>query len=350
MIITDVKAAYPRWNRPDTGRWQSYFWQIAVRIETDLGTVGYGCGGGGEPGVLIIRQHLRHLLRGRRVDSVDDIRALWHVMYQASLPYGRAGIALMALSGVDLALWDLLGRAEGKPVHELIGGLQKECVRPYATGPHFTRYRDMGYTAIKFSHAWKGDEASCDRAVRMADRARQVFGREALLMVDCYMSWDADVTLQMAQRLAPFRPFWFEDVLTPDHLEQTAILRPQIHPILLAGGEHEFSYRNYEAMARLGTLDLWQPDVTWCGGLTAALRIVDLARVHGIPVVPHRGGEIWGLHLLAATDCLNLAETHPDAWQEDRPQLWLDEPQVREGMLMPPEQPGFGVRINEAML
>lgn len=349
MIITDVKAIYPRWNRRPTRQWQSHFWQIVVRIETDLGVMGLGYGGGGEPGVQVINRHLKRFLIGRRIESVEDIQGAWHALYRAALPYGRMGLAQMALGGVDLALWDLLGQVEGVPVYELLGGLRRARIRAYATGRDFALFRDLGYTATKMSHNWR-DETDYDTAVEQAERARAALGPEALLLVDCYMSWDAEVTRVMARLLAPCRPYWFEDVLTPDEPEAMADLRPSLHPIKLAGGEHEFSYRGYVELARLGALDLWQPDVTWCGGLTAALRIVALAERHGIPVVPHRGGEIWGLHLIAATGCVNLAETMPAGWAEGMPQLWLDEPRAHEGYLRLSDRPGFGVQLNHDML
>ena len=111
MRITDVKAVYPNWTPRPGGAWQSYFWQIVVRVETDTGAWGLGYGGGGPPACQVVNSHLRELLVGRAVESAGDIRDLWDLMYAKSLPYGRKGIPVMALSGVDLALWDLLGRA-----------------------------------------------------------------------------------------------------------------------------------------------------------------------------------------------------------------------------------------------
>ena len=112
MKITDVKAIYPKWSHQLGKVWQKCFWQIVVRIDTDIGVIGYGYGGGGEPSVLVINNHLRHHLVGVEVSNVDDIRKIWDALYFAALPYGRSGIALMAISGIDLALWDLLGHAE----------------------------------------------------------------------------------------------------------------------------------------------------------------------------------------------------------------------------------------------
>ena len=252
----------------------------------------------------------------------------------------------MAISGIDLALWDALGKAEGKRVCDLLGGQRRDDLRAYATGPDYAWYRDLGFDAHKASQA----HTDTARIVEWAAAARDVLGREALLMVDAYMSWTPDFALDMARQLRTSGIYWFEDVLLPDDLEGLAKLRPQIQPILLAGGEHEFTARDFGHLARAGSLDLWQPDITWCGGLTAALRIAELARKHGIPLVPHRGGEIWGLHLLAAGYGEDLAEKVMGVRDGLSDELWLGEPQPHDGRLVLPDGPGFGVEINESLL
>lgn len=350
-MITDVKATYPKWRHASVpGRWQYHFWQIVVRVESDAGVVGVGLGGGGTPAVEVVNRHFRELLVGRTVDSVDDIRAVWDVVYAASIPYGRKGVAVMALSGVDLALWDLLGKAEGVPVHELIGPLTRQRVRAYASGPDVEWYRELGVTANKLSSRWTGDESEYDDMAEAAECTRRVLGQDCLLMIDCYMSWDAPVVREMARRLAEFNIYWFEDLLTPDRLSEQAVLREQIKPVLAAGGEHEFTHHGFAEIARAGALDLWQPDVTWCGGLTAALRILELAREHGVPVVPHRGGEVWGLHLIVATQCDDLAERVLRGREAPQDRLWTGEPEIEGGYIAPSDRPGFGVTLNEDML
>jgi L-rhamnonate dehydratase len=154
----------------------------------------------------------------------------------------------------------------------------------------------------------------------------------------------------MAEAVRDFDLYWFEDILTPDRLEEQAALKEFVHPINIAGGEHEFTRFGFAHIAKEDALDIWQPDLTWCGGVTEALRILDIAREYDVSVVPHRGGEIWGLHFISATDSDNLAETHPARWEEPRDELWLDEPRVVDGHLTPLDRPGFGVILNESML
>ena len=350
LKITEVKAIYPRY-RVLPSAWRQHFWQIAVRIDTDAGVSGWGYGGGGVAAVDVVNLHLRELLVGRTLGSIEDIADLWDAQYQASLPYGRSGIAVMAISGVDLALWDVLGRAEGQRVCDLLGGQRRNAVRAYATGPDYSWYRDLGFDAHKSSQTRQASpEADTERILEWADAARQGLGDEALLMIDAYMSWTPEFALSLTRQLSQHNIYWFEDVLLPDDLDGLAALRPQIQPVLLAGGEHEFTARDFTHIARAQALDLWQPDITWCGGLTAALRIAELAEQYNVPLVPHRGGEIWGLHFLAAGYGEDLAEKVMGKREAKRDELWLGEPASQDGCLILPEGPGFGVEINEELL
>lgn len=349
MKITDVKAVFPDYKHV-VPSWRTNFWQIVVRVESNVGVVGFGYGGGGIASVEIINRHLKEYVVGQEVNSVTDIAMIWDMLYNASMPYGRKGLAIMALSGVDLALFDLLGKAESKPVYDLIGGAKREKVFSYATGANSELYHKLGYKAHKFPHRWSGSEADYDTAVETADKTRDMFGPDGMLMIDTYMSWDKPVTIEMAKRLSQFRIYWYEDVLNPDDLVGQAELRSLIGDTILAGGEHEFTHYGFDNIAKTEALGIWQPDITWCGGLTAGLRIVELAKEHGIPVSPHRGGEVWGLHLLVATDCADLAEFHSDHIEEKRDMLWLNEPTPNNGYISPNDNPGFGVALNEAML
>ena len=144
--------------------------------------------------------------------------------------------------------------------------------------------------------------------------------------------------------------YWFEDTLTPDDLDGLAALRPQIKPVQLAGGEHDFTHHRFAAIAAAGALDIWQPDVTWCGGVTATRRIIAQAHAAGATVVLHRGGEPWGLHVIAGTKCEKLGELVLGNRQKTPEELWLDAPQPENGYLTPTDAPGFGLRLNEKLL
>ena len=348
MKITEVRAVYPNY-RYVVPSWRTHFWQIVVRVETDVGTVGLGYGGGGVAGVEIVNRHFRELLLGREINSLTDIADTWDHLYDQSLPYGRKGLAMMALSGVDLAFYDLLARAENQPVYELLGSARNANILAYATGPDSEAYRDLGFRAHKFPHRWASD-ADYETAAAAAAKARQLYGLDARIMVDCYMSWDAAVTVRMADILSEYNLYWYEDVLSPDDLAGQAALRAVAAPTLIAGGEHEFTHFGFADIARSNALGLWQPDITWCGGITSGLRIIDLAREAGIPISPHRGAEVWGLHLIAASDWADFAEYHSDHIRTPRDELWLNEPRPKDGYITPSDEPGFGVTLNEVML
>ena len=347
MKVKSIKAVYPNY-RNVVSSWRTHLWQIVVEVRTDTGHVGYGYGGGGLASLPIVNGHFSELLAGAALNSSEDVHAIWDRLYYESLPFGRKGIAMMALSGVDLALWDALGKAERRPVAELIGGVRKESMDVYATGPDSEWYAELGVAGQKLTHRWNG---TTEDAVTAALDARSIMGIDAKIMFDVYMSWDTDVALRMANDLADFDIYWFEDVLTPDDLSELGELRSKVSPINLAGGEHEFGVAGFQEIAHHRSYDIWQPDITWCGGITAGLRICELAALHDVPVVPHRGGEVWGLHLVAANDqCDNLAEMVLGNRGARTDDLWIGNPTLEGGRLSISDEPGFGVELNEAML
>ena len=347
MNVKSIKAVYPNY-RNVVSSWRTHLWQIVVEVKTDTGATGYGYGGGGLASLPIVNGHFSELLAGAGLNSSEDVHAIWDRLYYESIPYGRKGIAMMALSGVDLALWDALGKAERKPVAELIGGVRKESMDVYATGPDSEWYAELGVAGQKLTHRWNG---TTEDAVTAALDARSIMGIDAKIMFDVYMSWDTDVALRMANDLADFDIYWFEDVLTPDDLSELGELRSKVSPINLAGGEHEFGVAGFQEIAHHRSYDIWQPDITWCGGITAGLKICELAVLHDVPVVPHRGGEVWGLHLIAANDqCDNLAEMVLGTRHADRDDLWVGAPKIEGGKLSISDELGFGLRLNEGML
>ncbi len=348
MKITSLSAVYPSYSRTAPS-WRTHLWQIVVRVETDTGQVGWGYGGGGKAAAVIVNGHFSEILVGRSIDSVSDISDTWDFLYAESIPYGRKGVAIMALSGVDLALYDALGRAEAKPVAELLGGVEKRRIRCYATGLDTDWYAELGFTAQKMPHRWTGDK-SMDQAVEVAENARAVLGPGAEVMFDAYMSWNSETTLRMADALSHVGIHWFEDLLTPDDLQELGTLRRKIQPVNMAGGEHEFTAHGFAEVATARAYDIWQPDITWCGGITAGLRIVDMAKTAKASVVPHRGGEPWGLHLIAASGCGDFAELVMGTRNAESDVIWLGAPEPVDGYIELGDAHGFGVTPNEDLL
>jgi L-rhamnonate dehydratase len=344
MKIRSIKAIYPNFNHVENS-WRTHLWQIIVRIETDTGVIGWGYGGGGKSSLEIINGHFSEVLEGRELNYLNDISDIWDFLYKVSIPYGRKGIAIMAISGVDLALYDVLGKVESKPVAELIGKVNKEKIRCYATGVDTEWYSEMGFTAQKLPHRWTGAK-SIDQAYKSANSSRSILGNQAEIMFDVYMSWDIEITLRMVEALEDFNIFWFEDILTPDQLEEIRELREKIKPINMAGGEHEFTEYGFREIALTKAYDIWQPDITWCGGITAGMRIMDIAKKYDVSVVPHRGGEPWGLHLIAASDCENFAELVMGQRSSIKDDIWIGSPTPIDGKIELSDKSGFGVEPN----
>ena len=348
MKVTSVSAVYPNYQHT-VPSWRTHLWQIVVKIETDTGQIGWGYGGGGKAAVEVVNGHFAEILVGKSLNSLVDISDIWDFLYTESIPYGRKGIAIMALSGVDLALYDAFGKAENESVAHLLSDSIKPRIRCYATGPDTDYYADLGFTAQKMPHRWTG-EASIAQAVDVAEKARNSLGPDAEVMFDVYMSWDSEITLNMHEALKHVGIHWYEDVLTPDDLEELGELRPKIAPVNMAGGEHEFSSHGFAEIARTNAYDIWQPDITWCGGITAGLRITDMAQHAGASVVPHRGGEPWGLHLIAAATCAAFAELLPGVRGGEKDDLWIGAPEPVEGYIQIGEASGFGVSPNADLL
>ena len=331
MKIKSVSAVYPNYQHT-TPSWRTHLWQIVVRVETNTGQIGWGYGGGGKAAVAIVNGHFAEILVGKSFDSISDISEIWDFLYTASIPYGRKGVAIMALSGVDLALFDALGKAEMKPVANLLGSTIKDQMRCYATGPDTNYYAELGFTAQKFPFQWKGIESEAV-GVAMGEKARSAFGKDAEVMFDVYMTWNSEITLKMHKALKHVGIHWYEDILTPDNLEELGVLRTKIYPVNMAGGEHEFTAHGFADIARTKAYDIWQPDITWCGGITAGLQIINLALANNAEVVPHRGAEPWGLHFIAATACEDFAEILPGVRGGGIDDLWIGAPEPVDGYI-----------------
>ncbi len=320
--------------------------QFLVAIDTDDGLTGFGVGGGGLAAVHIVRSVLRALLVGR--DS-SAIRELAEDMHRATLPFGRMGVAIMAISGVDLALWDLQGKREKKAVVELLGGRPGSPLPTYVTvglqKDGIAEAVEAGHRAFKL---FVGGDASGNRvttAIERVKEARSIVGPDAPLMIDAWMTWDLETTLAVAEKAAEHDIGWLEDPLPPDNLKGYEILRDK-SPVPIAGGEHDFTTRVFADLIDRGVFQVLQPDVTWAGGLTTLIDIYKLAGNAGVRVCPHRGSEIWSLHAMAALDPAPLAESgrHWMNWVGGQPIAQDGFVTLAEGGV------GFGVEIDEADL
>lgn len=345
---------------------ESWFWNsgmAVVRIETDEGPLGSGwCEDGCRTIGAIIDSHLSRLLIGQ---NPLETEGLWDRMFRASIPYGRKGMALEAISAIDIALWDLKGRALGKPVFELLGGPVRKTIPVYASALHpvgaervraeAQSYVAAGYTTLKARFPFGPGDGSSGMAANAEHIRviRETIGDEVDLAADAYMGWDLKYAVRMCQRLEPYGLAWIEEPFIPDDLRSYARLRRET-PIAISGGEHEFSRFGFQQIIDAEAMDILQPDLRRCGGFTEGRKIAALADSAGLTILPHAYG-ITHLHFVAATPNAPLAEYFPlPCWAEapgpDFTPVFLDEPVPQNAQVRLDDTPGLGVDIHPDLL
>lgn len=364
--ITSVKAApFPllgteRFGRSDfegdydpaRWRWFGPFSQLAgsilVQIRTDAGLTGYGLGGGGDAACYIIDKHLKDLLVGA---DARNIELLWEQIFSSTSFYGRKGLAIMALSGIDLALWDMAGKSANQPVWQLLGGAVKERVRAYVTGTDIDLGLSLGFTAFKYPARVgpaDGLDAMRKLAVRLIEIRRQI-GPDALLMIDCLGRWDVEYTLRFADLAAEARLHFIEEPVLPDDLTAYERLCREIKGTRIASGEHEYTHYGFDILLRQKASHFLQPDLTWSGGLTTGRRVADAARPYGVPVIPHRGGSVYGMQLIISHTNCPLAESFGTGEPDNELMAMMTAP-FEKGDYLPTVGAGFGVEFPAEVL
>jgi len=316
--------------------------QILVAIDTDCGLTGYGVGGGGLAGMHVVRTVLRDLLLDREPEPIEQI---WDLMYRTTLAFGRKGIAIMAISGVDLALWDLRGKAAAAPVAELLGGRTGRPMPTYSTvWDDITPAEARMHSAFKLHVENRSGHDSVAAVVSAVQNARDILGADKPLMLDAWMKWDISTTLAVAQAVEDLNIDWIEEPIPADDLAGYEQLVAEC-PISIAGGEHEFTAAAFGELIDRRLHHILQPDVCWCGGMTELVKIYNMVNAAGLRVCPHRGSEIWSLHALAALDPQPLAES-------GRPWMtWVGgQPPIKNGSITLGDSPGLGVTIDEGHL
>jgi L-rhamnonate dehydratase len=322
---------------------------LLVEVEADGELVGIGLGGGGWPGGYVVDHYLAPLLLGRDPMEIEE---LWQAMYHATLRYGQAGIVLMAISGVDLALWDLKGRALDKPVWALFGDRVRESLPVYATNRDPLWAKRIGCFGVKFGAPYgpaDGPEG-LRKNEAFAAIARERVGPDMALMIDCSSRWDVPYTIEMARILAPYDLYFIEEPVPPYDIEGYATLRRRIGTTRIVGGEHAYTRHAARQLLEREAVDVLQPDIRWTGGLSDVLAICDLAEGCGIPVMPHRGGMAHSLHLMVTRHNCPLAEGMCLSEEEAALSLFEGEPLPVAGELRPSAAPGFGLSVRPEAL
>jgi L-rhamnonate dehydratase len=347
-LIANPMSGYPAYREKRSSWGIGVLGSLVIEIETASGHVGVATGTGGAPAAWMIKHHFARFVVG---EDARNLNKIWDELYRACLPYGRKGLPIMAISTVDLALWDLVGKVRQEPVYNLIGGLSREEITFYCTGPAPDAIKDLGFWGAKvpLPHSHFDGEAGLRENVAFLSAQRALVGLGFPLMVDCYMSLTVPYAIRLAEACRDLDIYWWEEVLSPDDVEGFRLLK-QAHPTLKwTTGEHEYSRFGFRRLIEERTLDIVQPDVMWVGGMTELLRIAAHAAAYDIPVVPHGSGP-YSYHFIASQTgeafCEYVAAS-PDGRTIEPVfgKLFTGEDVPRNGKLKVSSAPGFGMEL-----
>ena len=336
---------------------------LIVEVFTDAGHVGIG-NAALAPRIAqqIVEVYLKPILLAR---DPWDVEALWQHMYRNTMAFGRKGIGMAAISAVDIALWDILGKAVGQPVFRLLGGRTKAKIPVYASrlysqpldalAAEADAYKQQGYRAMKLRFGWGPADgaAGMERNVALVQTVRDTIGYETDLMADAYMGWTLDYARRMIPLLEPYRLRWLEEPVIPDDIGGYVALK-SVGRIPIAGGEHEFTSYGFRDLLEARAVDYIQFDTNRVGGITQARKVAALAESFSVPVVPH-AGQMHNFHVVMASYNSPMAEFFPPVDVEIGNELfWYifdGEPKPVDGFIdLRDDVPGLGVTIREDAL
>ena len=367
MKITDVQAIILRQPTMDVSKADGSQDALLIRIETDEGITGVG-EVDSLPSVIkaIVdapashsnAMGLRSMLIGEDPLEIDR---LWHKMYRGSIYYGRSSAAIHAMSGIDIALWDIKGKALGQPIHRLLGGPHREEIRAYAStlmpdtpeeaGNVVSGLVDRGFTAIKLGWGPFGRDADLDVALVRA--ARESVGDHVDLMFDIGMGWpNADHAIRQVRRFEEYHPYWVEEPLWPDETAGYRKLADAVET-RIACGEEDTTHWGFARLMEETRVDVIQPDVTRAGGISELVKIAQLADLRGVTMVPHS----WSTGIIKAAS-LHVIGAMPNATfleycvQETalNQLLTVERFPVVDGKVALPQKPGLGVEIDDEVV
>ncbi len=369
MKITDVEAIVLRQPAVDEGIADGSQDDLVLLVHTDAGITGIGEVDSSPelvqalvnaPSSHAVATSLRDTLIG---EDPLDVEGLWQKMYRGLIYFGRRGIAVHAISGLDIALWDIKGKALGKPVCELLGTPVRNRVRAYASmlmpettaevTTAVTALREQGFTAVKLGWGPLGRDAAHD--IALATAAKQAGGDGVEIMIDAGLGYvaDAKTAIGVARAYEEIGIYWLEEPFEPDEYEAYAELADTVD-LRIAAGEQDATRWGFRELLDRAHVDVVQPDVTRCGGITETLRIAELARERGAATVLHA----WKSGIIKAAS-LHVNAVLPDGiFQEycvadtpinttlTRQRLPLE----ADGCVAVPSVPGLGVDLDEDVL
>jgi L-rhamnonate dehydratase len=333
---------------------------LVVEVMSDDGLVGIGNAALSPLAAKqVIDHHLKPLLVGA---DPWDIEFLWQHMYRKTMAFGRKGIGMTAISAVDIALWDLLGKSAKQPVFRLLGGRTKPRIPVYASRLYSCpleqlafeakRYKDEGYKAMKLRFGWGPIDgaAGMQRNLDLVRTVRATVGDEIDVMADAYMGWTLDYAKRMLPLLEPFHLRWLEEPVIPDDIAGYKELK-SYGRVPISGGEHEFTSYGFRDLLEARAVDVIQFDTNRVGGISQARKISAMAEAFSVPVIPH-AGQMHNYHVVMASFNSPMAEYFPPVDVEVGNELfWYifdGEPRAKDGFIDLDDQlPGLGLTINE---
>jgi L-alanine-DL-glutamate epimerase-like enolase superfamily enzyme len=336
---------------------------LICEVETDDGIVGIGnCALAPRIAKAIIDAYLAPLVIGC---DPFDVEAIWQKMYRSTIAWGRKGIGMAAISAIDIALWDIMGKAVGKPVFKLLGGRTKEAIPVYASklysqpldslAAEAKRYLDEGFTMMKLRFGWgpRDGAAGMRKNVDLIRTVREVVGDDVDIMIECYMGWTVDYAERILPRLEEFRPRWLEEPVLPDDIAGYSFLRRK-SPIPISGGEHEFTLFGFKQLLDAEAVSVIQYDTNRVGGITAAQKINMLAEAYQVPVIPH-AGQMHNYHLTMANLNCPISEFFPvnevEVGNELFYYLFEGDPLPERGFInLSDDIPGLGITLSDKHL
>ena len=341
---------------------------LVVEIVTDEGIVGWGdCYGPAAVNKAIVDSVLRASLIGR---DPFDVEVLWEELYNKVKDYGLTGMTISAISGVDIALWDIIGKAVNQPIHKLIGGAFRTQLQAYATGIYFKdmqrlneeavaearAYKAQGFKAIKMKIGLGSIRKDIDRVAAVRD----AIGPDVQLMVDANHCFTVPQAIAVGRELEKLDIYWFEEPISPEDLDGYVEVTRKLD-MAIAGGENEFTKFGFRRILEKRAMDMIQPDVCAAGGITECKKIAALAQAQSVACVPHAWGTAIGLaatmHFLASLPntppC--LVPIPPMLEYEQTFNPFRDELSSAKlthdgGIVNVPSGPGLGIEINRDVL
>jgi L-alanine-DL-glutamate epimerase-like enolase superfamily enzyme len=332
---------------------------VFVEIDTDEGITGIAGPINWMMPAIYIQTIIRPLLLGKDPFATELI---WDQMYRSS-NHGRKGFNMHAISYIDIALWDIKGKAFNVPVCSLLGGPVQQKIPAYASTVGFSldlenvfekvkQFRSEGYTATK----WFVTEGPTDgpegerKNVSLMKTIREAAGPDMKVMLDAWSSWDVPYTLKMAKLMEEYNPYWFEEPVLTDLPDSYARLRREC-PIQISGGEHEFTRWGSKLLMDKQCCDIYQMDPVWCGGISEMTKICTLASVYDVPVIPHGTSQHVNAHISFAQNAVVVPMMEDLVAFRQMSQHFLAEPlKPVDGYFTPPTAPGMGLDIDESKI